>query len=154
MPDAPHALLILPQRLEDFALHDHAADLLRAPRVLALEPGRWGYDEIGRLPLRLAGRIAKRQARRLKLGREIRVLVLYDPLLLPLAEALQARHPRAELWYVPAVTLPDLDARAAALHARAERLATVFAQSEEGDTEERNRELWLRLEELEVCEFE
>lgn len=95
----PTALLLLPRRLESFILGDLAHDLLRAPRVAALEPGRLPYGAYGRLPPAAAALLARGFARRLELRGDPRVLIMFHPLQWPLASALLERHPRAELWY-------------------------------------------------------
>jgi len=69
----PLGILLLPCRLEDFELADHARDLLSIPA---------------------------RHARRLRFPGQPRVVVLYDPMQYPLARALLARHDAAELWYI------------------------------------------------------
>jgi hypothetical protein len=93
-PDEPLGLLLLPQRLEQFELGDHARGLLQIPRVIALEPGRV------RTPNFMRDAAAMRQAKRLRLPGIPRLLVLYHPLQYPLARALGARYQRADLWYV------------------------------------------------------
>lgn len=98
-PDGPTALLLLPRRLERFILGDLARDLLRAPRVAALEPGRLPYGAYGRMPHAAAATLARGAARRLRLRGEPGVLLMFHPLQWPLASALLERHPRAELWY-------------------------------------------------------
>jgi hypothetical protein len=90
----PLALLLLPSKLEEFELADHARDLLAIPRVLALEPGRF------RTPRFLREAVAARGGRRLRLPGEPRLLVLYHPRQYPLARALCARYEQAELWYL------------------------------------------------------
>jgi hypothetical protein len=42
-----------------------------------------------------------RQARRLRLPGELRMVILYHPAQYPLARALDAHHDDAELWYLP-----------------------------------------------------
>lgn len=93
-PDEPLGLLLLPRRLEQFELRDHARALLQIPRVVALEPGRV------RPPSFMRDAAAVRQARRLRLPGIPRLLVLYHPLQYPLARAVRSRHEHAELWYV------------------------------------------------------
>jgi hypothetical protein len=79
MPD-PLAVLLLPDRLEEFALSEHARDLLRAPHVIALEPPRVSWARLARLPDAFAARTALRQAKRLKLPGTARVVIIYSPL--------------------------------------------------------------------------
>lgn len=90
----PLGVLLLPSRLEDFELADHARDLLAIPRVIALEPGR------ARTPSFLREALPVRTAKRLRLPGEPRALVLYHPRQYPLARALRVRYEQAELWYV------------------------------------------------------
>lgn len=88
----PLALLVLPAKLEEFALEAHARSLLSIPRVIALEPPRM------RTPRFLRTSVPLRQARRLKLPGYPRLIVLYDPAQYELARALSS-HYEAELWY-------------------------------------------------------
>lgn len=97
--DEPLGLLLLPRRLEQFELEQHARTLLQIPRVVALEPGRV------RTPSFMRDVAAVRQAKRLRLPGIPRLLVLYHPLQYPLARALCARYEQSELWYVR----PDAD---------------------------------------------
>lgn len=90
----PLGILLLPCRLEDFELADHARDLLSIPRVVAVEPPR------RRTPRFLRDSLPARQARRLRFPGQPRVLVLYHPTQYPLARALLARHEAVELWYI------------------------------------------------------
>ncbi|MFN8174810.1 MAG: hypothetical protein U0T02_07065 [Solirubrobacteraceae bacterium] len=136
--DGPSALLLLPRRLERFILSDLARDLLSAPRVAALEPGRLPYGAYGRMPPALAASVARGSARRLALRGEPRVLVMFHPLQWPLASALLERHPRAELWYSlwdrydhALDASPRMRERLATFHAEAAgRAAWVFAASD------------------------
>jgi hypothetical protein len=89
------------------------------------------------MPEGLADALAAAQARRMKLPGVPRAIVIFHPLQWPLARALLARHPRAELWYgrwdryeraydAP----PKLRERLDALHAEAaERADLVFVAS-------------------------
>lgn len=90
----PLAVLLLQARLEEFRLQEHAGELLSIPRVIALEPSRH------RTPRLLRDAAPLRQARRLRLPGEPRVLVLYHPEQYRLARALLARYQQSELWYV------------------------------------------------------
>ena len=145
----PLALLLLPSKLDEFELADHARSLLRIPRVLALEPGRL------RTPRLLRQSAPVRAAKRIRLPGEPRVIVLYRPEQYPLARALTARYEEAELWYIrpdPSALLveggsgdlADLD-RLATERAGAARLGIQGPQLSE--VEER---LLMRLRELEV----
>ncbi len=136
--DGPVCLLLLPAPLESFILRETAADLLRAPRVLALEPPRVPYGAFGRMPEPLAHAFASAQARRLKKIGDVRAVVVFHPLQAYLAEALLARWPRAELWYSrwdryeeAQDATPRLRARIAALHETvAERSSYTWVVSE------------------------
>ena len=97
--DEPLGLLLLPRKLEQFELEQHARGLLRIPRVIALEPGRL------RTPNFMRDAAALRQSKRLRLPGIPRLLVLYHPLQYPLARALRTRYEQAEVWYVR----PDRD---------------------------------------------
>jgi hypothetical protein len=89
------AVLLLPDRLEQFERAAHAQDLLAIPRVVALEPARM------RTPRLLRDAAPVRQARRLRFPGRVRLLVLYHPAQYPLARALRSRDAELELWYVP-----------------------------------------------------
>src|SRR3954447_15424706 len=93
----PLGLLLLPEPLERFALRAHAEDLLAGPGVLAVEPPRLGAS--GRVPAGVADGLSAGQARRLKLPGVPRAILVFHPLQYPLARALIAHHPDAELWY-------------------------------------------------------
>ena len=97
----PVAVLLLPRRVEEFALRAAAEELLRAPGVVAVEPGRLPVSLFGRVPERRATRLARGQARRLATGLPGRAvaIVLFHPMQWPLARELAARSPRAEVWY-------------------------------------------------------
>jgi len=97
---APLCLLLLPRTLERFILRDQAEDLLRADGVVAAEPGRVPYGAFGRLPAPVAERVARAAARRLVRGLNgaLRIVVIFHPLQLPVAEAL-IELTGAELWY-------------------------------------------------------
>jgi hypothetical protein len=136
----PIALLLLPRVLEDFILRDQARDLLRAPRVVAVEPARMPYGAYARLPRWVGATVAWLQARRLrmKIRTPVAVIVMFHPLQLPLARALQNRYPKAELWYSrwdryehAYDASPPLRRRLEALHAHASDQADfVFAVSD------------------------
>jgi hypothetical protein len=160
----PIAVLLLPGELEQFALRDHAEDLLRAPGVVAIEPARVSYAAYMRLPAAVADGIAATQARRLRLPGVPRVIVIYEALQYPLARGLIAQHPDVDLWYWRTgraedalsprrrARLDELDL-AASLRAAlaigvwesgyAPRVALIGAT-----VHERNRPLWERLEAL------
>jgi hypothetical protein len=95
----PLLVLLLPRPLESFILRDQAEDLLKAPGVVALEPPRVPYGALGRMGLPWAMGIAACQAKRLRLPGTPVALAIFHPFQLPLAAALQSKHPAAELWY-------------------------------------------------------
>jgi hypothetical protein len=97
---APIAVLLLPRTLERFILREQAEDLLRAPGVVAVEPGRLPYGAFGRLADAPARRLAAGQARRMlrRLPGRPAAVVLFHPLQWPLARELCART-GAEAWY-------------------------------------------------------
>lgn len=101
MSSDPIAVLLLPRTLEQFILREQAEDLLRAPGVVAVEPGRLPFGVFGRVPERTAQRIAASQARRLVRGLPGRAVavVLFHPLQWPLAREIVALSPRCEVWY-------------------------------------------------------
>ena len=137
---APLCLLLLPRTLEHFILRDQAEDLLRADGVVAREPGRIPYGAWARVPERVGTALASRQAATLLDGLDgvPKVVVIFHPLQLPVAEAIMDRT-GAELWYsrwdryeVAHDAAPPLRARLATLHERAaSRAALTFAASVE-----------------------
>jgi hypothetical protein len=138
-PPRPLCLLLLPGPLERSSLREHAGDLLRAPGAVAVEPAALGYGVTGRMPALLRDRVAAGQARRMALPGQPRAIVVFDPRQYPLARALLARHPEAELWY-GAEAAP---ARARELHeAAAARAALTFTLGAQ------NLPLWERMEAL------
>ena len=95
-------VLLLPAPLERFILRDQAEDLLRAPRVVALEPGRLPYGAYARLPAAVADRLAALEARRLLRGLRggtPRVVAILHALQEPVARAMVDAVPGCELWY-------------------------------------------------------
>jgi hypothetical protein len=96
----PIAVLLLPRSLEQFILREQAQDLLRAPGVVAIEPGRVPYGVHGRVPDRTSARMARGQARRLvsRLPGTPAAVVIFHPLQWPLASEI-VRRTGAELWY-------------------------------------------------------
>ncbi len=121
----PLCLLLLPAPLEAFELRERAEDLLRAPGS-RLDPPRMGYGRRLRGDRRRPGAV---QARRMRLPGFPRLIVLFDPLQYPLARALTAIHPDAELWYGPRRRRREAE-RARTLHDLAsERAAVRFERS-------------------------
>ncbi|HZU59899.1 MAG TPA: hypothetical protein VE983_02985 [Solirubrobacteraceae bacterium] len=100
VPPEPLGVLLLPRKLEEFELADHARDLLSIPRVVAVEPPRWRRRAMLGDDMQ-----ALRQVRRLKFPGQPRVVVLYDPRQYHLARVLCTRY-EAELWYSRGQTLP------------------------------------------------
>ncbi|MEJ7796967.1 MAG: hypothetical protein WKF42_00615 [Solirubrobacteraceae bacterium] len=140
MPEPqPRVLLLLPRRLRDFILEDQARDLLRCPGVVAVGPPRVRYGAIARLPSLLRERLARETARRLPhaCGGELRALVIFHPVQWPVARALLALAPGAELWYgrwdryeVAYDASPAMRVRLLELHeAAASRSALTFVVS-------------------------
>ncbi|MDP2711835.1 MAG: hypothetical protein Q8O56_11510 [Solirubrobacteraceae bacterium] len=138
MPD-PRALLLLPRPLEGFILADQARDLLRADGVVAADPPRIPYGAVARLPTALRDRVAGTTARRLlrALDGDLRAVAIFHPVQWPLARALLAARPAAELWYgrwdryeAAYDASPPMRARLAALHEQAAaRSALTFVAS-------------------------
>jgi hypothetical protein len=149
------AVLLLPRVLEQFSLRERAEDLLSAPGVAAVDPARVSYRTLARLPDAVVSGLAAGQARRLGFPGTPRVVVLFHPLQYPLARALIAQHPDAQLWYGdPPVELdesppPRLARRIAELdHMASLRAHWRFDASHDPDrpAHERNRPLWERME--------
>jgi glycosyltransferase involved in cell wall biosynthesis len=136
-PGEPVVLLLLPRTLEEFILRDQAEDLLKAPGVVALEPGRVRYGVFGRLSRPLGAFLARGTARRMRLPGEPKAVVVFHPFQYPLARAIIARHPGCELWYSRWDRYeraydagPRLRERLEELHAEAaDRAALTFAVS-------------------------
>lgn len=102
--DRPVCLLLLPRPLDAFILRDQAEDLLRADGVVAADPPPVRYGAFARLPDPVAARLARTTAKRLlrRLGGrdlDLRALVIFHPVQWPLARAILAARPQAELWY-------------------------------------------------------
>jgi hypothetical protein len=88
----PLLLLLLPARLEAFALRERVQELLAAPAAVAVDPPRVP------LSLPLARAVARRQVKRMRLPGVPHAIGVFDPLQIPLAAALIERNPEAELW--------------------------------------------------------
>ena len=128
MPDRDLCVLLLPAKLEASPVRERAEELLAAPGTVAVEPAAIGYGTTSRLPALMRARVAAGQARRMALPGHPRAIVVFDVAQYPLARALLAEHPEAELWY--GGTRDDGELHAAA----AERAALRF-----GDEPERAR---------------
>ena len=96
-PAVPLAVLLLPAKLEQSSQRERIEALLQAPGAIAVEPPAVGYGS--RRPGLLRERIAAGQARRMSLPGQPRAIVVFDARQYPLARALLAEHPEAELWY-------------------------------------------------------
>lgn len=94
----PLLLLLLPSKLEAFALRERAEQLLAAPGAVAVEPARVSYGALSALPAVLAYHVARRQAKRMRLPGTPAAVAVFDPHQVPLAVALTRRHVGAELW--------------------------------------------------------
>ena len=141
VPDIGLCVLLLPAKLAVAPERERAEDLLGAPGAVAVEPAAIGYGATGRLPGMLRERITAGQARRMTLPGHPRAIVVFRAAQYPLARALLAEHPKAELWY--GGDGGDLHEAAAA------RAALRFGAGDGGATaRERNRPLWERMEAL------
>ena len=145
VPERALCVLLLPAKLEHAPARARADELLGAPGVVAVEPAAVGYDATSRLPGVLRERITAGQARRMALPGHPRILVVFDAAQYPLARALLAEHPEAELWYG--------GGGEGALHEAAlARAALRFGDDAAlaAGVGERNRPLWERMEALGV----
>ena len=139
--EIPLAVLLLPAKLERSPQRERIEALLEAPGTVAVEPAAIGYGATGSLPGLMRQRIAAGQARRMRLPGQPRAVVVFDALQYPLALALLAEHPKAELWYS--------GEGGGELHAAAvSRAALRFAAAGDGSTRDLNRPLHERMEEL------
>ena len=102
-------VLLLPAKLEQFALQTVAEELLRAPGAVAVEPPVVPYGALGMLPPSLAYHIARRQAKRMKLPGTPRAIALFDVHQVPLAVAMTLRYPDAEVWQLGPEPAEGLD---------------------------------------------
>jgi hypothetical protein len=143
VPDRGLVVLLLPAKLETSGVRERAEDLLGAPGAVAVEPAAIGYGATGRLPGLMGERIAAGQARRMALPGHPRAVVVFDAAQYPLARALLAEHPEAELWY-------GADGEGDLHRAAAARAALRFGGEPAGDVRVRNRPLFERMERLGV----
>ena len=143
VPDRGLCVLLLPAKLEASPVRERAEDLLGAPGAVAVEPATIGYGVTSRLPVLVRERIAAGQARRLALPGHPRAIVVFGAAQYPLAGALLAEHPEAELWYG--------GGEGGELHEQARgRAALYFGEEPGGSARERNRPLLERMEALGV----
>jgi hypothetical protein len=126
--DQPLLVLLLPRRLEQFALEQRARELLRAPGVVAVDPARLPP---GRLPPTVAAGLAVGQAKRMRLPGSVAAVAIFHPLQFYLGGALLARHHGAELWYGRPQLEPDAGETVDRLHAKALERATLTAAPDE-----------------------
>jgi hypothetical protein len=140
-------LLLLPGKVEESPYRERIEDLMRAPGTAAVEPPAIG--SMRRVPDLLRDGIAATQARRMKLAGVPRAIVAFSPLQYPLARALLARHPEAEIWYALEPDGPPANRALRELHdAAVTRAALRFpAAGEPGqNVYEQNRPLYRRME--------
>jgi len=90
--EQPLLVLLLPDRLEALPQRAPVEALLAAPGVIAVEPPRVPLSAM------LAGIVAHRQAKRMRLPGVPHAIAVFDAHQIPLAGALITRHPEAELW--------------------------------------------------------
>ena len=132
VPDRGLCVLLLPARLEASPDRERVEDLLGAPGTVAVEPAAIGYGATSRLPALMRERIAAGQARRMALPGHARAIVVFAAAQYPLARALLAEHPEAELWYG--------GGEGGELHEQARgRAALYFGDEPGGSPRERNR---------------
>jgi hypothetical protein len=138
-PEIPLAVVLLPSKLEESPQRERIEALLQSPGAVAVEPPAIGY---GSRPGLLRQTIAAGQAKRMSLPGQPRAIVVFDERQYPLARALLAEHPEAELWYS--------GASGGDLHEAAEARAALRFDAEGGDTpvREQNRPLHERMEAL------
>lgn len=138
-PATPLAVLLLPAKLEQSPQRERIEALLTSPGAIAVEPPAIGYGSRRGGLLRLS--LAAGQARRMRLPGQPRAILVFDERQYPLARALLAEHPEAELWYAGQ---EGGDMHLAAL----ERAALVFGAGGDTPVREQNRPLHERMESL------
>ena len=144
VPDRGLCVLLLPAKLEASPDRERVEDLMGAPGTVAVEPATIGYGATSQLPGLLRERISAGQARRMALPGHPRAIVVFDSAQYPLARALLAEHPEAELWYGGRARSEDLHGAAGA------RAALRFGAEPEAPARERNRPLYERMDQLGV----
>jgi hypothetical protein len=133
-------VLLLPAKLEASPQRERIEALLEAPGAVAVEPAAIGYGATTSLP-GLRDRIAAGQARRMRLPGRPRAIVVFDERQYPLARALLAENPEAELWYS--------GQGGGELHeAASARAALRFEAATDAPPREQNRPLHERMEAL------
>jgi hypothetical protein len=138
MPAIPLAVVLLPSKLEESPQRARIEALLQSPGAVGVEPPAIGY---GSRPGLLRQGIAAGQAKRMNLPGQPRAIVAFDERQYPLARALLAEHPEAELWYAGRT--------GGVLHEAAQaRAALRFEAEAEGPVREQNRPLHERMETL------
>lgn len=101
MTDRSLLVLLLPCRLEDFGRRELAESLMASADAVAVEPGTVSLTRLARVSRGVTAGLAGMQARRMRLPGTPRAVALFDPAQYPLARALIAANPGAELWYGP-----------------------------------------------------
>jgi hypothetical protein len=124
-------VLLLPTRLEDFALREPVEALLRdrPGEVVVVDPPRTSYRSLARIPDAVGVTVVTKQAKRLRkrLPAEPRAVAIFDPVQYPLARSLLAIVRTCELWY--GATAEPGDRRLAELDLLArERAALTFGE--------------------------
>jgi len=139
VPATPLAVLLLPAKLEQSSQRERIEALLESPGTVAVEPPAIGY---GARPGLLRTSFAAGQARRMRLPGRPRAIVVFDERQYPLARALLAEYPEAELWYS--------GASGGDLHEAAQARAALRFVADGGDApvREQNRPLYERMEAL------
>lgn len=140
-PPIPLAVLLLPARLERSPQRERVEALLESPGAVAVEPAAIGYGATGTLPGLLRQRVAAGQVRRMRLPGQPRAIVVFDARQYPLARALLAEHPEAELWYSGENGGEEHEAAVA-------RAALRFEAKGDAPPREQNRPLHERMEAL------
>jgi hypothetical protein len=131
--DRRRLLLLLPEKLEQFAHRELVEELLATGTAVVVDPPRTSYRRIARIPDAMGVTIAHKQARRLRkqLREEPRAIAIFDPAQYPLARGLLMLMPNCELWYEHSAPMPPGDTRLSELHALAAERARVRFTSED-----------------------
>jgi hypothetical protein len=120
-------LLLLPEKLERFALRPLAEELLATGTAIVVDPPAASYRRIARIPDAIGVGIAHKQAKRLRrrLDSEPHAIAIFEPAQYLLARGLLMLLPDCQLWYEHSAIVPRDDPRTAELHALAAERATV-----------------------------